>query len=296
MSLSHRPAYMYTKRTAPIIRSVSVTIAVIWLEDGHQWCAADTRLVAGKEDDPVTEIGSKIFSISVSTSAIIPGAGTRAPHYSTEYGFVYAGSALPAVLTAATASTLLSKLGSRGGRTSPPEFERMAELVHRLAKRFIIERRRFDGDGSFSAAFFGWCPHAEDYKVAHIEASEDAGGPRVQIYYPSKPQVDGEPWLVLGGAAATFQATFDAFVSSGSPITSRVPRSVIDKMVAENVDRTVGGSTSVGFAHQHGFELLYTMEPITPGTSDARRTFNGLDLDTEIGEVFPYQVAMFGVA
>lgn len=273
-----------------------MTIAVIWLEDGHQWCAADTRLVAGDKDDPITEIGSKIFSISVSTSAIIPGAGTRAPHYSTEYGFVYAGSALPAVLTAATASTLLSKLGSRGGRTSPPEFERMAELVHRLAKRFIIERRRFDGDGTFSAAFFGWCPHAGDYKIAHIEGRKDADIFRVELSYPSKPQVDGEPWLVLGGAAAAFRTTFNAFVASGNHITSRVPRRVIDKMVAENVDRTVGGSTSVGFAHQKGFELLWTVEPITQGTSATRRTFNGLDLDLEIGKVFPYDVAILGVA
>lgn len=273
-----------------------MTIAVIWFEDGHQWCAADTRLTAGKKDKLVSEIGSKIFSIPVATAAIVPNGGTRAPHYSTEYGFVYAGSALPAVLTAATAATLLSKLGRVGSPTSPPQFERIAELVHRLATRFMSERRHLEGDGKFSAAFFGWCPHSESYKLAHIDGRDDAGLFRVELSFPEKPEVDGDPWLVLGSGSPTFGKTLGSYRATEKHITSRVPRRVIEKMIAESADPTVGGATSVGFAHQHGFELLYTMEPVTLGESAARRTFNGLDLDTEIKEVFPYEVAMFGVA
>lgn len=268
-----------------------MTIAVIWLENDAQWCAADTRLVAGRDDDPVFEIGSKIFTIPVAVAAIVPNLGTRAPHYSTDYGFVFAGSTLPAVLTAAMSSTLLSRLGRVGGRSDPPQFEQIAELVHRLAKRFMDERRRFGGDGKFSAALFGWCPHSSSYKIAHMDGREDAGSFRVELSFPAKPEVDGDPWLVLGSGATAFRTALNAYRESERHITSRVPRRVIEKMVAESADPTVGGATSVGFAHQHGFELLFTVEPGT-----ARRTFNGLDLDTEIGEVAPYEVAMFGVA
>ncbi len=37
-----------------------MTIAVIWQEDGLQWCPADIRLVAGNDDQATTEIAAKI--------------------------------------------------------------------------------------------------------------------------------------------------------------------------------------------------------------------------------------------
>jgi hypothetical protein len=47
-----------------------MTIAVIWQEDDFQWCAADTRLVAGSDDEPVTEIAAKIYAIPVEVGAL----------------------------------------------------------------------------------------------------------------------------------------------------------------------------------------------------------------------------------
>ena len=58
----------------------------------------------------------------------------------------------------------------------------------------------------------------------------------------------------------------------------------------------MGGATSIGMAHQSGFELFYAVELITPGQPEARRIFNGLDLDTEIGPIGQYQVAITGLA
>lgn len=273
-----------------------MTIAVIWQEDGFQWCAADTRLVAGNDDEPMTEIAAKIYAIPVVAGALDPGLNPRQPHYWTQYGFVYAGAALPASMTAVTASTFLQKLARPGDRADPPTFEQIAELVHRLAERFMADRRRFRSDGIFSAAFFGWCPHALKYKIAYIDGRNDAGSFRVELSYPAPPQTDGNPWLVLGDGASTFKSTLAAYRGTEGHITKRVPRRVIDKMVAEGRDRTVGGATSVGAAHQHGFELFYAVEPITPGQSAARRVFNGLDLDTEVGQVGPYIVATYGIA
>ncbi|HWE72952.1 MAG TPA: hypothetical protein VG328_07320 [Stellaceae bacterium] len=273
-----------------------MTIAVIWREDGLQWCAADTRLVAGHDDEPTTEIAAKIYAIPVVVRALDTELKPRQPHYWTQYGFVYAGAMLPATMTALTASTLLQQLARPGDRADPPTFEQIAEFVCRLAKRFMADRLQFGSDGIFSAAFFGWCPHAMKYKIAHIDGRNDAGSFRVEMFYPPPPQTDGDPWLVLGSGAPTFASTLAEYQKTEKHITKRIPRRVIDKMVAEGADRTVGGATSIGAAHQYGFELFYAAEPITPGQPAARRVFNGLDLDTEIGQIGQYIVAASGLA
>lgn len=148
----------------------------------------------------------------------------------------------------------------------------------------------------FSAAFFGWCPHQQKYKLAHIDGRDDSGGFRVELTYPTPPQLDGDPWLVLGSGNRTFQSTLVQYRNTEEHITKRVPRRVIDKMVYEESDRTVGGATSIGMAHQNGFDLYFTAEPIIRGQPAARRIFNGLDLDTEIGQIGQYHVAINGLA
>jgi hypothetical protein len=137
---------------------IRMTIAVIWQEDGFQSCAADTRLVADPDDSPTTEIAAKIYAIPVVVGALDLELKPHQPHYWTQYGFVYAGAAFPAAMTAVTASTFLQKLAHPCGRVDAPRFEHIAEFVQRLAKRFILDRRRFlmdrggrESDGNFSA-------------------------------------------------------------------------------------------------------------------------------------------------
>jgi hypothetical protein len=84
-------------------------------------------------------------------------------------------------MTAVTASTFLQKLARPGDRADPPTFEQIAELVCRLAKRFMTESRQFGSHGIFSAAFFGLCPHEQQYKVAYIDGRDDAGSFRVEL-------------------------------------------------------------------------------------------------------------------
>jgi hypothetical protein len=133
------------------------------------------------------------------------------------------------------------------------------------------------------------------YKIGYIDGRDDAGSFRVELY-PSPPPTDGDPWLILGSATGTFTSTLEEYKNTEKHIRKRIPRRVIDKVVAEGPDRTVGGATSIGAAHQNGFDLFYALEPMVPGKPEARRIFNGLDLDAEIGQVGQYIIATTGLA
>lgn len=274
-----------------------MTIAVVWQEDGRQWCAADTRLVV-HDDKRTTDIATKIYSIPVTASIMVPGSIARVSYYRAEFGFMYAGAALPASMVAVTASTLLQKLVYPGIPSEPPHFEEVASFVCGLSKHFMAERRQHGGEanGIFSAAFFGWCWHSKVYKLAHINGRDDAGSFRVEMNYPPVPEKDGDPWLVFGSGSTKFNETLTAYRAAEEPITKRIPQRIIDKMVTGETDPAVGGATSVGAVYQGAFELFFAAEPITPGQPDARRIYNGLDLDTDVEGIGRYFVGLNGLA
>lgn len=273
-----------------------MTIAALWREDEFLWCAADSRLTVGdRKSQTTTDMMGKIFSIPLAVRAFGDDGLLRAPHYRTQYGFTYAGSASPALMTAATASTFFQNLARPGGQSNPPRFEQVAESLTRIAERFMRERRRLGANGLFSAAFFGWCPHSNSYKIAHIDGRDDAGF-RVELSYPSSPNSDGEPWLLLGDGQSSFNDRFSNWSSADSGVSSRIPRRIIEIMVADESIPTVGGSVSMGVAFPGGFDLFCSVEPIVSGHSAARRIFNGLDLDEDVGGIDGYIVATTGLA
>lgn len=268
-----------------------MTVAVIWEEEGLLWCAADSRLVAGKDDQTVSEMAAKIHSIPIVVHAQVPDGNLRMPHYWTQYGYVYAGSAAAASMTAITSATLLQQLAREGGQTNPPRFEEIAELVRKLAQRFMTERRQLGGDGSFWSAFFGWCPHDEKWKIAQMNPHDEGRNFRVELQYPEAPKEHGAPWLVLGSGKKVFDAVLAAHLEKSTSASKHVPRLIIEQMINEDLDKTVGGTVSTGAAHHHGF-ILFHSEVVGPwDSSDRRRIFNGLDLDRDVGGVFPYYIA-----
>src|SRR6185437_6212466 len=108
----------------------------------------------------------------------------------------------------------------------------------------MSDRRQFggEGEGIFCAAFFGWCPHEMRYKVARIDGRTDAGNFRVELAYPPPPRTDGDPWCVLGSGVRMFTTMLEEHQLTEEGIIKRVPRRIIDKMVAEGPDPTVGGA------------------------------------------------------
>lgn len=268
-----------------------MTVAVIWQEEDLLWCAADSRLVVEPSDQTVTEMATKIYSIPVVVHAQDQEGYLRDPHYWTQYGFVYAGSAAAASMTAVTAATLLQQLARQGGRISQPRFEEVAKLVKRLAHRFIRERRDLGGDGSFWCALFGWCHHEGNWQVAYISPQEEIGNFRVELQYPKAPKEDGAPWLVLGTGRQHFIETHNALLAKVKGTARHVPRLAIEQMIRDGLDRTVGGTVSTGAAHRNGFVLFHSEEEDPLNPTQVRRIFNGLDLDRDVGDVIPYRVA-----
>lgn len=290
-----------------------MTIAAIWLEGGVLWCAADTRLSVetvsadkspGQKDSKVTSnLTAKIYSIPLLISACDPSvridaadAERRHPHFWTQYGFVYSGSALAASQTAINASTMLQGLVRLGERTDPPRFEEVAEFMGRIASHFMRDRCNSDADGLFDAAFFGWCPHVEMYKTAFINGRNDCGSFRVELTFPTQPENETDPWVVLGSGRDKFLEILERYKKDQPVTTSQIPRRVIDLMVSDGEEETVGGATSIGVAHRNGFQLLCAVESVCDGEGSARRLFNGLDLDADVGRIGDYVVGVSGVS
>ena len=73
----------------------------------------------------------------------------------------------------------------------------------------------------------------------------------------------------------------------------RKPFRAIQRMLGGEMDATVGGAVSLGFAHRHGFNPVYTLEQ---SGFQTRSLFNGLDLDTDIGSVGQYTSGLLGLA
>lgn len=274
-----------------------MTIAALWKEDNLLWCAADTRLVAGKSDDPTTESASKIFTVPLSTSAFDAEGSPRQPHYWTQYGFVYSGSALSAIMTVGNCTTLFQRLVSPGFELeNPPHFHDVAACVKRISEHFMRERRSFGSDGLFDAVFFGWCPYAEDFKVALIEGRDDSGSFRVDLSYPEEPAVSGEPWVVIGSGKSSFEKALSTLKVGAAGFVKRVPKAAIEDMIAKSTDKTVGGAISLGAAHKRGFEVFSTIVPIVPGEPEAYQLFNGMDLARNVGSVGRYSANLTGLA
>lgn len=272
-----------------------MTIAAIWKSGEVVYGASDTRIVSGESNSVSDEITSKIFSIQIVVHEIRQGSFVHLLHYRNQLGFIYAGSALPATMTAIMSSTLLQNLTRAGDRVDPPSFEEISELVSRLAKRFMSERRTYRGSGIFQAGLFGWCPRSESHRVAFIDGRDDAGTFRVELSYPPEPDADDEPWLVIGGAREKFN---DLIIKRNEWLNSYEslnPIKVIRYMINNALDDTVGGSISIGMAHRLGFQLCYSCEPHVVGSPEARTIFNGLDIDRDIGKVGPYGFSFWGV-
>ncbi|WP_439579665.1 hypothetical protein [Elioraea sp.] len=272
-----------------------MTIVAIWQEGAFLWTAADTRIVTGS-GNVKTDSGSKIFSIPIICFQPDSEGFFRIPSYNTTYGFAFAGSVLPASMTAITAATLLSALIPTSESRAPPCFEHIAVLFERLAGRFMQEHYRAHSipDALFSAALFGWCGYERIFKVAHISGHNGRYNAEVALTYTS-PRHDTEPWLVLGSGKIDFDYELRELQSSKEPSAGRLPLRAIERMIGKG-KLDIGGAISVGITTCSGFRPFLRVAPRKSGKSEAGRFYNGIDVDNELGLIGHYCVGNAGIA
>jgi hypothetical protein len=273
-----------------------MTIVAIWLETADQglWSVADTRISnRGREGIVVlTDSGAKLLVLPVLCQRLPhkpEEIGTVVPHFSTTFGFAFAGGSLPALLTYATATTLLQNLASVK-EDLPPKLSEVAVLVQRLAQRFSDEIRAAQNSqtAQFECAVFGWCPLEKRFQIFHIAA---ASGTKLSTRQ-TDPKNENEV-VLLGNGQEAFWRRLEQFQRDGEPHgrKGRWPKLVVESMAVEG-EGQIGGSLSIGIADPRGYKLYSWVRPVEHGKSSALLSLNGLNVQTDIGSIGRYFIGM----
>jgi hypothetical protein len=176
----------------------------------------------------------------------------------------------------------------------------VADMVRRVAVRFSREMLTNDNTyGRFECSVFGECPHSERFEVYVITALAHSKDEAELV--PRNPY-EGTAPILLGNAQPQFRFAYEELQKDGDTDgrRSRVPRLAAERIVLDGAG-SVGGSLSLGFvphaapAHERNFQLFRWVQPIERGKPKAISTFNGVDVDREVGQVGPCIIGMFGM-
>lgn len=277
-----------------------MTAVAIWYEqsDNLLWSVADTR-VTGGPGTILTDAAAKLHVLPVVSRPVRQMTGMRSsPYHALRFGFAFAGSTLPALMTLATATSCLSQL--EANTTDPPCLRDVSELICRLGTRF---RREVAASSSrpnsvtLTIAVFGWCLVMSKF-VVHTLVPSDEGDQFALKMQETFPAEQADP-IIFGSGRERVIAELQRLreeASSGAAPSRRLPKHAMSKIVRE-AERTddVGGSLSIGAAYPTGFELLSHVSPLIVGKPEATMSYNGIDV-RELGQVGPFRIALTGVA
>ncbi len=272
-----------------------MTIAAVWYEEADKciWVAADTRISRPSAHGGAfvsTDSGAKIHALPVICRPI-PTTENFEPSsfFETAYGFVFAGSVTAATMTLATASTFTQSLQSYAGKL-PPRLEEIARFVSQIGFRFSAEISQNNGAGAgdFEAAVFGKCPWSNKFEIFVFRcrsiASEQKFSTVENMLAPT----------VLGSPAAKGEFDRELMQLRKAGEACRLSKAAISQLLRGSSLLEVGGALSLGQASAQGFRLFWHPEPIVEGKPQARRAFNGIDLDM-LGPVGPCIVGLAGM-
>lgn len=264
-----------------------MTIAAIWLENAETlWCVSDTRISRPTEAgvEITTDAGSKIYSLLVRCCVPGPNGFFDEVIFQRSFGFVFAGTVSPAVMTVATASNLLQSLVTFG---PVPTLKEIAEFLEKIGKRFADEMKlssRIFGD--FEACIFGKCPVSgilERWRFSTAGGSSDLFG---DLRLP----------LLLGTSSAQsefLQILADRLETTGGELR-RLPQEIVSSMLEATKTVEVGGALSIGIVSGGEFKNYFYAKPAGLGGRQVWRSFNGIDLD-EIGPVGLCSIGLSGM-
>lgn len=263
-----------------------MTVVACWRdEEGFTWLAADTRISnVGQGGGLIvkTDSGAKLSAIEVSCIAD-RSVETNGRSYGTHLGFGFAGSVLPAVMTALTASSLLSNLAPMRMGLGPPEFLELAEPIRVIAERFSREHySALPSERSLFKAFItGFCAHKMRPRAALIEPKLPVAG-QIQVVI-SEIDLDKGAFAIGSGAEEFTSRLAKKEQASPKGGLGRHPMFVVQEM-AEQGHGDVGGNLSMGTVGFHGFRPVAKLQP----TGGPTFHFNGIDVFEDLPLVGGY--------
>lgn len=275
-----------------------MTVVAIWREGQVLWAVADTRISAAGAQGVIirTDSAAKLLPLRVRCRQIPLMSGVLAPaHFDRTFGFAYAGDTLPALQAYAAAVAFLDSLQANG-HTHPPSLGQIAGLVRGLGTRFgrEVAASRRSTALDLTLAVFGYCPAQQKHAIYLMTP---ATGEQTLSLEEVFPESELSP-VIFGSGANSIQAELADLRSSGDSFgrTARLPKIAIERVVRRQEPGEVGGSMSIGMADAQEFRLYQEVRPIVPGQPMVMMTFNGIEINDEIGSVGRYFVGMPGIS
>ena len=263
-----------------------MTVVAIWYEptENSLWAVTDSRISAPGQSGGVkvrTDSAAKLFSLPVVCFQFGDNPSVELPPFqATTYGFAFSGNPTLALMTFANSVALLQQLITVSGN-GPPTLREVVCAVWSLAERFLTEARTNDSsyDSRFEWAVFGWCPRNCRYEIYHLDPLPAGQGPSFTLTetFP----IDDTQIVAFGSGKQELLNEVERIRKCGDlhGRHGRYPKLAIESMLQSYSNPTVGGSVSIGIANQYRFQLYYWVSPIEIGKAQAKRTFNGIDLD-----------------
>lgn len=279
-----------------------MTAIAIWYEpvDSLVWSVSDTRISVPTSNGVAirTDAAAKLFALPVKCGVTdYTNPDLRRIGWSTTFGFAFCGDALPALMTFASASTLLSDLVS-DNEAPPPSLANVANVMQKLGTRFGREIVQSKNGGSipFEAAVYGWCPVKKAFAIYKL--SPTGSNIDHSLVVEETLPASAEDVVLLGSGTSALRAELRRLSNQANCTGNagrRLPKLALQNLVRRNELHDVGGSISIGIAARSGFSLMQEVKPIREGESNAAITYNGIDVVNEIDPIGSYRVAIAAV-
>jgi len=228
---------------------------------------ADTRIIRGV-GDVLTEHGPKILPVRVHGRRPGESGFFDKDAFQFDVGFAYSGATLPALSTQALATALLGNLVGPTG--IPPSMAEIAYFISDISAEYMYEVGQLNGyNALFSAIVFGFCHATQQLRGFEIKPRLNHSPFVCDII--EHPLHQNDSIVVIGSCPDLLRqrvdADRDAAIARGDvhPIIDMDrPTRVLQALINENADPSVGGMIQQGWATAAGFEIVAKANPITP--------------------------------
>jgi hypothetical protein len=159
----------------------------------------------------------------------------------------------------------------------------IAEMIRRVAERYVREL-----ESPFELGLFGWCPTTKRYRVLVIEPDRSAV-PLGMRTREDDPMQSGAFTLLGSERAVMRESIAQVQAELAGQSLQRAPILALRRLLRlRKEDGPIGGSLQMGRAHAPGLFLI--LGNVGLGDLPLARSYLGLNVDSEIGQVGHYMV------